>query len=172
MTELFRKVAERPESRALTRGLWARRATLAVFAAFVALALAGVFGQPGATTRASGPQARMSLEAPHTVRGGVFFQARVEVRALRAVGHPRFVLGRGWVEGFQVNSTTPTPMDEASRDGRVVLSYDQLSAGDRLTIWFQFQVNPTQPGRRDFSIELDDAERPVARISRKITVMP
>jgi hypothetical protein len=63
-------------------------------------------------------------------------------------------------------------MQESSRDGLVVLSYDRLAAGDRMTVWAQFQVNPTQPGRRDFSVELDDAETPVARVSRKITVMP
>jgi hypothetical protein len=172
MTELFRTVSEQPESRALTRGLWARRATLTVFGVVVALALAGVLGQEGATTRAAGPQARMSLSAPDTVRGGVFFQARVEVRAVRDIAHPRVVLGRGWAEGFQVNSIEPSAMEESSRDGRIVLSYDQLAAGDRLTIWFQFQVNPTQSGRRDFSVELDDAERPVARITHEITVLP
>jgi hypothetical protein len=52
------------------------------------------------------------------------------------------------------------------------LSYDKLSAGDRMTIWFQFQVDPTAPGRRDLSVELDDAEQPIARIPRKLTVMP
>src|SRR3954469_4916386 len=172
MTELFEKVAQRPESRSLTGGLWARRATMTAFGAVAVLALAGVFGQEGTTTRAQGPQARMSLGAPRTVRGGVFFQARVELRALRAIEHPRLVLGRGWVEGLQVNSIEPSAASESSRDGRLVLSYDGLNAGDRMTVWFQFQVNPTQPGRRDLSIELDDAEQPVARVSRKLTVMP
>jgi len=172
MTELFRKVAEEPESRALTRGLWARRATMVVFGVVVILALAGVFGQPGTTTKAAGPQATMALGAPSTVRGGLFFQARIDLRALRAIEHPRLVLGRGWVEGFQVNSIEPSAMSESSRDGLVVLSYDKLAAGDHMTIWAQFQVNPTQPGRRDFSVELDDAEQRVARVSHKITVMP
>jgi hypothetical protein len=172
MTELFEKLAERPESRSLTGGLWARRATMTAFGVIAALALAGVFGQEGTTTRAQGPQARMSLGAPRTVRGGVFFQARVEVRALRAIEHPRLVLGRGWVEGLQVNSIEPAPASESSRDGRLVLSYDGLEAGDRMSVWFQFQVNPTHAGRSDLSIELDDAEQPVARVSRRLTVMP
>jgi hypothetical protein len=172
MTELFEKVAQRPESRSLTGGLWARRATMTAFGAVAALALAGVFGQEGTTTTAQGPQARMSLGAPRTVRGGVFFQARVELRALRAIEHPRLVLGRGWVEGLQVNSIEPAPASESSRDGRLVLSYDGLAAGDRMTVWFQFEVNPTQPGRRDLTIELDDAEQALARVSRELTVMP
>jgi hypothetical protein len=172
MTELFTNVADEPESRALHGGLWVRRAAMAAFAVIALLALAGVFGQGGSTTRAAGPQATMSLGAPKTVRGGLFFQARVEVRALRDVEHPRFVLARGWTEGLQVNSIEPSAATESSRDGKLVLSYDKLSAGDRMTIWFQFQVDPTAPGRRDLSIELDDAEQPIARIPRKLTVMP
>jgi hypothetical protein len=172
MTELFKNVADQPPSTALTRGLWARRATMTVFAVFALLALLGVFGQKGTTTKAAGPQAAISLGAPKTVRGGLLFQARIEIRALRDVEHPRLVLARGWVEGLQVNSIEPSASTESSRDGKLVLSYDKLSAGDRMSIWFQFQVNPTQPGRRDMSFELDDAEQPIARISRKITVLP
>jgi hypothetical protein len=172
MTELFKKVAEEPESRALRGGLWVRRAGMAGFAVIALLALAGVFGQGGTTTKAAGPQATMSLGAPKTVRGGLFFQARIEIRALRDVQHPRLVLGRGWVEGLQVNSIEPSAQSESSRDGLLVLSYDKLAAGDRMSVWFQFQVDPTQPGRRDLSVELDDAEQPVARIARKLTVMP
>jgi hypothetical protein len=172
MTDLFIDVADQPESNALTRGLWARRATMGVFAVIVVLALVGVFGQHGTTTHAAAPEATISLGAPKTVRGGLFFQARVELRALQDIEHPRLVLGRGWTEGMQVNSIEPAAMSESSRDGLLVLSYDKLAAGDRMSIWFQFQVDPTEPGRRDFSIELDDAERPIARVPRKLTVMP
>jgi hypothetical protein len=172
MTDLFTRAADEPESRALTRGLWARRVTMGVFGVIVVLALIGLFGQHGTTTKAAGPQATMSLGAPKTVRGGLFFQARVEVRVLRGIEHPRFVLARGWTEGMQVNSIEPAAMSESSRNGLLVLSYDKLAAGDRMTIWFQFQVDPTEPGRRDLSIELDDAQRRVARVPRKLTVMP
>ena len=173
MTELFEKVARQPESRSLTRGLWARRATLTAFAAIVLLALAGVFGQRGSTTKAQGPQATMSVGAPHTVRGGLFFQARLEIRALQDVEHPRVVLARGWVEGLQVNSIEPSADDRvlARRPARPLLR-QAVGAGDRMTIWFQFQVDPTEPGRRDLSVELDDAEQPIARVPRTLTVMP
>jgi hypothetical protein len=172
MTDLFQGPAERPESRALTRGLWGRRITVALFVAIVVLALAGFAGQRGTTEHAAGAQATLSVAAPDTVRGGIFFQARVTVVAKADLEHPRIVLGRGWVEGLQVNSIEPGAQSEASRDGRLVLSYDKLAAGDTLALWFQFQVNPTQPGRRDFSVELDDAERPIARVDRKLRVLP
>jgi hypothetical protein len=73
---------------------------------------------------------------------------------------------------MQVNSIEPAPVGEASRDGRVVLSYDALAHGDVLRIWLQFEVNPTNVGRRSYALALDDAERPVARLARDITVLP
>jgi hypothetical protein len=172
MTDLFQGPAQQPESRALTRGLWGRRIVVALFVAIIVLALAGFAGQRGTTEHAAGDAATLSVAAPDTVRGGIFFQARVTVAAKDDLEHPRIVLGRGWVEGLQVNSIEPGAQSEASRDGRLVLSYDKLAAGDTLALWFQFQVNPTQPGRRDFSVELDDAERPIARVDRKLRVLP
>ena len=71
-----------------------------------------------------------------------------------------------------MNSTEPDPMSEATRDGRVVLSYDALDAGDTLTVWMQFEVNPTNRGRHGYGVELDDAEQRVARIDRRITIFP
>lgn len=172
MTDLFRDLAERPESRALTRGLWARRATMTALAAVSALALADVFGQHGRTSAAAADAATLRVGLPDAVRGGLLFQGRLDLVAHRDVRHPRLVLGRGWTEGMQVNTIEPGATGETSRDGHLVLSYDGLAAGDHRTIWIQLQVDPTEAGRRDFAVELDDAERPVARVARTITVFP
>ena len=114
----------------------------------------------------------MSLSAPKTVRGGILSQSRIEVRALRTIDHARLVLGEGWFEGMQISNIEPQPTSEESQDGRVVLSYGRLRAGDRLVVWVQSQVDPTNPGRRDYGVELQDAVTPVARIDRRITVLP
>lgn len=172
MTELFRDLADGPEPAALTRGLWARRAFLGLFAVVVILALANVFGQKPHTTSTQGPAARLALQAPERVRGGLLFQARLELRALDDIEHPRLVLARGWTEGMQVNSIEPSAVGESSRNGNLVLSYDRLSAGDRMVVWFQFQADPTVPGKRPFTLELDDAEQPIARLERTIRVLP
>lgn len=172
MPDLFRDLAAAPESGALTRGLWARRVVMTLLLAVAVLALIGVFGQRGSTHAATGSKATMKLGVPDAVRGGVFFQAKVEIRATQDVENPRLVLANGWTEGLQVNTIEPAAQSESSRDGRLVLSYDKLAAGDTMTVWFQFQVDPTESGRRDFSLELDDAEQPVARIDHKITVFP
>ena len=172
VTRLFTDIAAVPDPRGEVVGLWARRAVLTVFSAIAVLGLLDVFGQGTTQTAASTPAAVLRLTAPEAVRGGLFFQSRVEIRASRAIAHPRLVLDEGWVEGMQFNSIEPNPMSEASRDGRVVLSYDGLDAGQRLVVWMQFEVNPTSAGHRSYGLELDDAETKIAAIDRHITVFP
>jgi hypothetical protein len=153
-------------------GLAVRRVVMTLFAAIAVLALAGVFGQPAKTSSAAGPAARMRLEAPETVRGGLFFQARIDIDAIRPIQQPRLVFDDGWLEGMQVNSMEPAAQSESSRDGRLELSYPQVAGGERLRIYLQFEVNPTNVGRRSFAVALDDGTTPLARIERDITVLP
>jgi hypothetical protein len=172
VTKLFTDVAAVPEPRGEIVGLWMRRAVLMVFAVVALLGLLDVFGQGTTQTAASTPAAVLRVTAPKAVRGGLFFQSRVEIRALRNIAHPRLVLDEGWVEGMQFNSIEPSPVGEASRDGRVVLSYDTVDAGKRLVVWMQFEVNPTSVGHRAYGLELDDADTQVAAVHRAITVFP
>jgi hypothetical protein len=170
MSQTFADLEDNP--RDITVGLWARRAVLTLLGLLVLAALANRIGQRPADHVVRTPAATMRLTAPKRVRGGLFFQSRVDIRAGQAIDHPRLVLDRGWVEGMQVNSIEPAPVGEASRNGRVVLSYDALQAGDVLVVWLQFEVNPTNVGRRPYGIALNDAEQPVARLDRNITVLP
>jgi hypothetical protein len=172
VTTLFTDVAAAPDARGSTAGLWTRRAVLTGFAVIAVLGLLDVFGQGTTQSTALAPAAVLRVNAPSAVRGGLFFQSRVEIRARRAIEHPRLVLDEGWVEGMQVNSIEPAPVSEASRDGRVVLSYDRLDAGDLLVVWMQFEVDPTNVGHRSYGLELDDAETRVAAVHRSMTVFP
>ena len=160
------------EQPSVRRGLWWRRGLLSLFAAVAIAALLGLFGQQPTDSVASSPAATMRLSAPKSVRGGLFFQARLEIRAVRTIEEPRLVLDEGWFEGMQFNSMEPQAESESPRDGKVVFSYDQLAAGDLLRIWVQFEANPPQVGRRSFAVELDDATQPLARIDRDITILP
>jgi hypothetical protein len=172
MTELFRDLAEGPPPRALGRGLWARRVAVGVLAAVVLLALLDAFGQRDSRSAASTASASLTVRAPKTVRGGLLFQARIDIVARAAIDHPRLVLGNGWVDGIQLSSISPDAQSQSSRDGRLVLSYASFPAGRTTTIWVQSQVDPTNVGHRPFDVELDDAERPLARVDRSLTVLP
>jgi hypothetical protein len=153
-------------------GLWARRTLMALFAAVAVAALLDVFGQATSDSTAAGPAAQLRLRAPERVRGGLLFQSRVEIHALRTIGKPRLVLADGWLEGMQINSISPDPTQQASRNGRVVLEWDPVRARQRLIVWLQFQADPASAGRRRYDLVLDDGPVALARISRTITVLP
>jgi hypothetical protein len=167
---LFAEVA--PDERGVARGLRARRAILAVLGLVPLAALAGLIGQRATESQAAGAKATLALRAPQTVRGGLFFESRVQIHVLARIQHPRLVLDPGWLEGMQVNSIEPQAQDESSRNGRLVLAYATWLPGERKTIWLQFQVNPTNVGHRSYGLELDDDNARIARIARSLTVLP
>jgi hypothetical protein len=151
---------------------WIRRAVLLLFLAAVVAGLLNVFGQRSTSSRASGGAARIEVRGPTKVRGGLLFQERITVRALQDIQHPRLVLDQGWLDGLQINTIEPQPQSESSRDGKLVLSYDQMFAGDKLEVFVDFQVNPTHVGRTDQALEVDDGEQPLVRLPRSLTTFP
>lgn len=151
---------------------WVRRAFLAAMTALLVLALFNVFGQQPRTSRADTAHARLVVEAPDRIRGGIFYQARVEVTARRRLEDPRLLLDQGWPEEQSINTIEPQPKDEASRTGRIELSYDKLEPGQRLVVWMQFQANPVTSGRRAQGVTLFDGDEPVARVARTVTQFP
>jgi hypothetical protein len=149
---------------------WVRRGILLVLIVAVGLGLAGTFGQRDRVSRAATPQATLRVAAPERLRGGIFYQARFDIAAVRDLKHPTLVLGEGWSEQMQINTVEPGPDKEDAPDGRLHLEYGELKAGERLTVWLQLEVNPVSLGRRDQSVELVDAGVVVARVTRRVTV--
>ena len=79
------------------RDVLMRRVALGFLVAFLALGLLNVFGQRPATSTAEN-DARLEVYAPERVRGGLFYEARFRIDAIREVsGHarPRLRLGGG-----------------------------------------------------------------------------
>jgi hypothetical protein len=61
---------------------------IALFAVIALLALLDRFGQGTSESATVGPAASLRVLAPGTVRGGLLFQSRIEIRALRDVKAP------------------------------------------------------------------------------------
>jgi hypothetical protein len=151
---------------------WIRRAGLAVMLAIAVAALLNVFGQEPDTSTASGPAASLEVNAPSNVRGGLLFQARLDVLARREIREPRLILDRGWFESLTLNTTEPGPKEETTDNGRVVLSYDTIPARRSLIVWLEFQANPTNLGRQDQDVELYDGETKLVHAEHTLTVFP
>jgi hypothetical protein len=151
---------------------WARRAGLSVLFVLSAAALLNVFGQRVDNSSVTASAASLSLNAPSKARGGDIFQARLEVHARREVREPLLILEPGWLDGLTKNTTAPEAKEERTDNGRVVLAYDAIPAGRKLTVWLQYQVNPTHAGKTDEDVELWDGDQRLARLEHTLTVFP
>jgi hypothetical protein len=152
--------------------LAARRVLIGLIVLLALLALASVFGQEETISRAVASGASLEVAAPVRLRGGLFFQGRFTIGAERELEHATLVLDRGWLEGMHINTIEPAPVGESSRDGKLALDFGRVPAGDFLVAYLQFQVNPTNVGRRSQDVELYDDDRLLASVDRTVTVLP
>ena len=151
---------------------WVRRSLLALVALMALLALADVFGQSPSSARTTSDAATLTISAPHAVRGGLLFQARFTIDTHQALQDATLVLGSGWLDGLTVNTIEPSPVNEASRDGKLALGLGHLPAGAKHVLYIDYQVNPTTISSRTLTVELADGETPLLTTSRKLTIFP
>ena len=152
--------------------VWVRRGLLALLAAIPVVALFNVFGQRPWTSTAATPGARLSVYTSDHLRGGLLYGARFHVQALRDLKDARLVLDSGWLEGMQVNTIEPSPIGEASSNGRLSLDLGHIPAGQKHLLFMQFQVDPTNVGHRSRDVSLFDGERRLLTVHRSVTIYP
>ena len=58
------------------------------------------------------------------------------------------MLNEKWIDGLTVNTIEPSPVNEASRDGKLALELGHLAAGAKYVLFIDYQVNPTTVGSR------------------------
>lgn len=153
--------------------LWPRRIILALIAAFAVLGLANVFGQRPVTTTARAAEASLKLNVPNHLRGGLLFSARFHVTARSDVKDAVLVLDQGWAEGMAINTIEPSPVGEASRDGKLSFDLGHIPAGQSHILYVQFQVNPTNVAwHRPAGVTLLDGPTRLLHIDREVTIYP
>ena len=124
------------------RHVWYRNALVLLLVGILVLALVNVFGQRPASSRADSPAASLAISSPKSLRGGLMFESRFTILAHRPLDTPKLVLDPGWFEQMTINSLEPSASSETSRDGKIVLSFDSLRAGQKLVFWAFFQTPP------------------------------
>jgi hypothetical protein len=155
-----------------THEIWIRRGLFALLPLVGVLALLNVFGQDTSTVTKSAPEAKLKVETPTRLRGGLLGQARFTITALGDVKDARLELGRGWLEDMTINTLEPSPVGEASANGRLSLDLGHVPAGEKYVLFLSFQVNPTNVGRHDADVTLFDGNRKLFTIDRTFTVFP
>ena len=154
------------------RDVLMRRVALGALVLLLALGLFNLFGQRPATSSADSAASTLEVYAPERVRGGLFYEARFTIEARSEVGQATLVLDPGWVEGITINTVEPSPLGEASRDGKLAFELGRIPAGQKHVFFLHLQVNPTNVGHRSQDVRLYDGEELLTTIDRTITVWP
>ena len=151
---------------------WVRRALIVLVGLVPLLALFNLFGQRPHLAAAQSAKADLELYAPGQLRGGLLWEARFTITAHRDLRDARLELDKGWLEGMTANTIEPSPVGEDSHDGKLVLDLGHVPAGQRYLLFMQFQVNPTNVGRRSQNVRLYDGKTFLTTIHRRVTIFP
>ena len=173
-------VADTPQSLTLKENrdatevyeLGARRVFFALVTIVLLLGLVNTFGQSPTGSEVEAPAARLEVSAPVDVRGGLYFQGRFRITAHEEIAKATLVLAPGWLESMHINTIEPSPVGEASRDGDLALDFGHVAAGDSITVYLQFQVNPNNLGRKSQDVRLYDDTELLATAQRDVTIWP
>jgi hypothetical protein len=163
---------ERNRDREARRDLIFRRTGVVLVSLVLLAGLLNVFGQRPETTEAAVPAAKLKVYAASHVRGGLYYEARFTVEARRELKEASLVLEPGWAEGITINTVEPSPVGEASDDGRLVFELGHIPAGKKYVFFLQLQVNPTNVGHRSQDVDLFDGKTLLAHVDRTVTVFP
>jgi hypothetical protein len=136
------------------------------------LGLLNVFGQHPDTLEADSAQAKLEVFAPSHLRGGLLYEARFTIFARQKLNHVVLLLSPGWVESQQLNTIEPSPVAQGSRDGDLYFTLGTVPKGRHYTLFLEFQVNPTNVGRRRADVALYDGNTRLLAVHRTITVYP
>jgi hypothetical protein len=150
-----------------------RRLVLALIAIVAVLGLFNVFGQRPVTTVVSAPAATLKLYAPEHLRGGLLWSARFHIYAKQDLKKATLVLDPGWTESTAVNTIEPSPLGQASKNGRLSLDLGHIPKGGQFILFMQFQTNATNVAwRRPQNVELDDGAKQILVIHHHVTIYP
>jgi hypothetical protein len=154
------------------RDLYVRRGFTGLIAIVCLLGLLNVFGQRPSPSRAATPAADLEVYAPSRVRAGLYYMARFTIDAHSDLRRATLVLDPGWTEAITINTVEPSPIGEASDDGKLVFELGHVPAGQKYVFFIHLQVNPTNVGHRSQDVELRDGDTTLVRIDRTITIFP
>jgi hypothetical protein len=152
--------------------LGARRAFFGLLTIALLFGLANAYGQSPTGSRVEASAALLEVSAPVDVRGGLYFQGRYRITAYEEIEKATLVLASGWLESMHINTIEPSPVGESSRDGDLALDFGHVAAGDSITVYLQFQVNPNNLGRRSQDVRLYDDTELLATAERDVTIWP
>jgi hypothetical protein len=154
--------------------MWLPRILMSLVALVPVVALFNVFGQGPSVEKVANPNgvATLELSAPKTVRSGLLFQARFDIRAQKDIKDAVLVLDSGWLESMTLNTVEPGPAEETSRNGGIAFDLGEIPAGKLWRQYLQFQANPVNAGSQSQGVTLYDGNVPLLHLNRDLRIWP
>ncbi len=140
-----------------------------------AIVLWGLSGFAGSRTHAHAADASaltLIVTTPSLIRNGELYETTIDVGAKRSIR--KLVIGVSpalWRE-TTMNSMTPTPAQESSRDGLFRFEYGPLEAGASFKVKIDLQINPSLFGDNAGRFVAFDGEDPLAEVPVLLRVLP
>jgi hypothetical protein len=147
-------------------GQWLRHGFLLLLTVFVVAALLNAFGAHPQTSEAVAPAGTLKITAPERLRGGLLYQARLEIHASQPIGAPTVVFDRGWIEETTINTLQPEPAETTTDLGHLKIRYPPMPPGRTLTVYISLQANPNDVGTHHAGVALYDADERLAAVER------
>lgn len=147
-------------------GQWLRHGFLLLLTIFVLAALLNVFGARPQTEEAGAGAASLKVTAPERVRGGLLYQARLEIHATEAIGAPTLVFDKGWIEETTINTVQPEPAETTSDPKHLKMRFPPLTPGRTLAVYISLQANPNDVGTHNADVALYNADEEIASVDR------
>jgi hypothetical protein len=163
---------ERHRDRRGRVGPWWRWVGITVLLVAPVCALIGVFGQRTTVTSVAAPEAKLTLYAPSSGRGGLMYAARFDIHARQELKNADLVLAPGWADQYTVNGITPQPSSEDSANGRLVFSLGDISQGATFTEYVSLQINPINVGGHTQTVWLYNGSQQIAVLRHHILIWP
>jgi hypothetical protein len=151
---------------------WIRRVAVAAMFTLCLLALLNVFGQVATMTSVDSPQVSLSVNSPERLRGGLLYTSDYTISTHQPVQDLRMVLAPGWFSGVTFNGSAPQAQQETSDGSGTTFDYGQTPAGQSMTIYISWQMNPTTVGSRNQDVWLYDGQKLLLTMHRTAVVFP
>jgi hypothetical protein len=129
-------------------------------------------GQHPTTSSEVASAATLDVYGSPRLRSGLLFETRFRIHARQEIERARLVLGPGWTQGITLNSIEPSPVNEASANGKLSLELGRVPAGQVYVLYLDGQVNGTTTGRRSADVTLYDGGNRLMELDRTMTIFP
>lgn len=157
-----------------TSPTWIRSALiLLLIGGPLALAMFGVLGGGNdriVTVRT--PAANLTIETPHILRSGNWFETRIVVEPLRDTASLSVAIDQPLWRGMSIDTAIPDAEKVEATGGRFTYSFGPVARGEKLVFKLDGQIQPRGFRRVTGTIDAKDGEVTLAELPITLTVLP